>query len=198
MQSTPPPGALARPRALDAPPGGVLMWIIVALELAAFAMVLGLIAYLRGAQPEAFRAAQAALDPRVGLALTLSLLTSGWLAAEGVHAFRDGALPRARRYFAAAVAAGLAFVALKLWDYKAKAAAGFGLGANDVWDAYFLGTGFHFVHVLVGVALLAAVGRRIGRGSFEDSETAVAGSALFWHMCDVVWFFLFPLFFARS
>jgi heme/copper-type cytochrome/quinol oxidase subunit 3 len=51
------------------------------------------------------------------------------------------------------------------------------------------------VHVLIGLVLLAYTARRLGRGRFEDPETAVAGSALFWHMCDVAWFFLFPLFF---
>lgn len=188
----------AAPRALDDPPGGLLMWIVVALELAAFAMVLGLIAYLRGAQTAVFRAGQAALHPGVGLALTLSLITSGWLAAEGVHAFRRSEFSRARRFYGAAVGTGLVFVGVKLYDYQSKVAAGFGLGTNDFWDAYFLGTGFHFLHVLVGLVLLAVVGRKIGRAKFEDAETAVAGTALFWHMCDLVWFFLFPLFFARS
>ena len=192
--SAPPSGGL---RALDDPPGGVLLWIVVALELTTFAMVLGAIAYLRGSETAMFREGVAAMHPTAGLALTLSLVTSGALAAEGVHAFRGAALTRARRCFGGAAAVGMVFLALKLLDYREKLSAGHTVGASDFWNAYYFGTGLHFVHVVVGVVMLALVGRKIGRGDFDDAETAVAGTALFWHMCDLVWFFLFPLFFAR-
>jgi nitric oxide reductase NorE protein len=184
-------------RALADPPGGVLMWIVVALELLAFAIIFVGIAYLRSTQPAVFRAGQAALDGRMGLLFTLTLVTSGWLAAEGVHAYRDARFGRVRLFYSGAILMGLAFVGLKVLDYSAKIRAGYGLGRNDFWDVYFLATGFHFAHVLVGLGLLTYVGTRVGKTVFEDPETTVAGTALFWHMCDVAWFFLFPLFFAR-
>ncbi len=190
--------AAPSPRALLDPPGGALLWIIVALELLAFALVFALVAMLRVHAPALFHEGQEALDPRVGLALTLALVTSGWLVAEGVHAYRGGRLAVARRFHGAGVLVGLVFVGLKVHDYASKSAAGHGLGTNDFWDAYILGTGFHFVHVLIGLVLLAVTGWRMGRTRFEDAETAVAGTALFWHMCDLAWFFLFPLFYARS
>jgi nitric oxide reductase NorE protein len=185
-------------RALADPPGGVLLWLIVALELLAFTMIFGIIAWLRVEAPELFREAQAHLDTTSGLALTVALLTSGWLVAEGVHAFRGGDAAAARRWWLAGVAAGTVFVGLKVRDYAVKSAAGHGLGANDFWDAYVLGTGFHFVHVLAGLVLLTVVAWRLPRARFEDPETAVAGVALFWHMCDLAWLFLFPLFWARA
>jgi len=185
-------------RPLFDPPGGVLMWIVVALELAAFGVLFALIAWMRLGDPEAFRAGQAALDPVVGVGLTLALVTSGWLLAEAVAAYRAQRFERCRRYYLAAILVGLVFVGLKIHDYVAKLGAGHGLGTSDFWDAYLLGTGFHFAHVLVGLGLLASVGARAGRARFEDDETAIAGTALFWHMCDVAWFFLFPLFFVRS
>jgi nitric oxide reductase NorE protein len=184
-------------RALADPPGGILMWIVVGLELSVFGMIFFLIAYLRGNDPVLFEAGPAALDPMVGLGLTISLVTSGWLAAEAVHAHRVADIERARRFYAGAVAVGVGFLALKLYEYAAKIGAGFLLGTNDFWDAYLLSTGFHFAHVLVGLGLLTYVGTKVGRTKFEDEETAIAGTALFWHMCDVAWFFLFPLFFVR-
>lgn len=186
------------PRELLSPPGGLLLWIVVALELLAFSLIFALIAGLRSADPEAFARAQGALDVRLGLGLTVALVTSGWLAAEGVHAFREGRVATARTAYLASVAAGCVFVALKLVDYRTKHAAGHWLGAGDFWDAYVFATGFHFAHVLVGLVLLAVVASRMGRGAFEDAETSVAGSALFWHMCDLAWFFLFPLFAGRA
>lgn len=172
--------------------------MIVSLELVTFSMAFIWVAMLRVEQSDAFRAAQAELDLRSGLALTVSLVTSGWLLAEAVHAFRLGHTARARRLYAGGILFGLVFVAFKLADYATKRAAGHWLGASSFWDAYVLATGFHFAHVLVGLALLVVVGLRLGRKSFEDPEAAVAGTALFWHMCDVAWFFLFPLFYARS
>ncbi|MDQ3033183.1 MAG: cytochrome c oxidase subunit 3 [Myxococcota bacterium] len=188
----------ARARPLLEPPGGMLMWIVVALELAVFSMVFALIAVLRVGDPGRFAAEQRALDPTLGLTMTFALLTSGWFAAEGVHAFRASRYDRARAWYAAAAVTGVAFVALKIYDYAAKYGAGHGLGSGDFWDAYLLGTGFHFAHVIVGVALLAYAAARIGKARFDDAETAVVGTALFWHMCDIAWFFLYPLFYVRS
>lgn len=176
----------------------MLLWIIVALELAAFSVIFVFVALLRRGEPAMFRAGQAALDPWMGLGLTAALVTSGWLTAEAVRAFRLGALARSRRLYGAAIVGGLGFVVLKLVDYASKIRAGHALGVDDFWDAYLLGTGFHFVHVLVGLGLLMSVARRVGKARFEDDETAIAGTALFWHMCDIAWFFLFPLFFVRA
>jgi len=184
-------------RALDDPPGGALLWIVVALELLTFTMVFVALAVFRGRQPALFAAGQDALDARLGLALTLVLVTSGALAAGGVHALRRGRPARARRLLLAAATTGIVFVAVKAFDYRAHAAAGHVLGADDFWDAYVLATGFHLAHVLVGIALLFAAVRGLGGAPTEDHETTVAGSALFWHMCDLAWFFLFPLFYAK-
>lgn len=183
-------------RSLFDPPGGLLMWIVVTIELVTFGIIFVMIASFRAGDPEVFAEAQRALSPRFGLALTLTLLTSGWLVAEAVHAQRADRVPLARRYYAGGIAVGFAFVGLKVFDYVDKAGAGIGLG-SDFGSAYILATGFHFLHVLVGLAMLLYVFTRLGRKPFEDEETAVAGTALFWHMCDIAWLFLFPLFYVR-
>lgn len=193
----PTPDAMT-PRAISDPPGGVLPWLVVALELLTFAIVLVLVAVQRHSAPAAFAEGQQALDARFGLALTLTLVTSGALAAQGVHAFRLGRLASTRKWFFAAALLGIGFLIAKLMDFSAHAAAGHRLGASDFWDAYVLATGFHALHMLIGIALLLFVVVRLGGQRFEDEETAIAGAALFWHLCDAVWFFLFPLFFARA
>jgi nitric oxide reductase NorE protein len=172
------------------------MWIIVALELLTFSIIFVALASYRVAEAEVFAAGQELLDPRLGLAQTLALLTSGWLVAEAVHSHRMEHIRRSRRFYAAGIAAGLAFAGLKLVDYAHKRGAGMGLG-DDFGSVYFLATGFHFAHVLVGLAMLTYVSLRMGRKPFHDEETAIAGTALFWHMCDIAWFFLFPLFYVK-
>ena len=185
-------------RTLSDPPGGVLPWLVVALELLTFAIVFVLVAMLRHSAPSSFALGQQSLDARFGLALTLTLVTSGALAAQGVHSFRAGRLTHTRVWFFAAALLGIGFLVAKVTDFASHAAAGHRLGASDFWDAYLLATGFHALHVLVGIALLLFVVVRLPGRRFDDEETAIAGAALFWHLCDAVWFFLFPLFFARA
>ena len=174
------------------------MWIIVAAELMTFVMVFAAIAWMRRTEPGLFAGGQAALDPRLGLALTLCLLTSGAAAAHGVQRWRAGSWSATRRSFALAALLGVGFLAVKVWDYAHHAGLGHTLGASGFWDLYLLSTGFHFVHVLVGVGLLGSVASGRQPPPEAAGEATVAGAALFWHLCDVIWFFLFALFFARS
>ena len=169
------------------------MWIVVTLELVTFAMIFALIAMFRANHPDVFHEGRRLLDPRFGLLLTLTLLTSGWLVAEAVHAFRGDHIVRARRFYALGITVGVAFVVLKVYDFSVKMGAGMSL-SDDFGAAYLLASSFHLAHVLVGLGMLISVAVRVGREPFEDAETAIAGTALFWHMCDIAWLFLFPLF----
>lgn len=185
-------------RALTDPPGSTLVWLFLVLEAGTFAIVFGVIARTRAGAPGDFSTWQAALSPALGFALTAILITSGLAAALGVRAWRAGRNGLARLGFGSAAALGLGFLALKAHDFGALARDGHRLGTSDLWDVYFLATGFHAVHVVFGVAWLLRTAVVLGRRTFDDPEAAVAGAALFWHFCDVAWFFLFPLFFARS
>lgn len=185
------------PRSWSEPPGGALPWLIVGLELATFTIVFGVLARLRATEPALFRAGQAALSQTAGLSMTLLLVTSGAIAAHGIVAFRAGNRPAATRRITTAAAVGTAFVVTKLWDYSHLAAQDLWLGRNLFWDAFVLATGFHLLHVLVGILALLGAARALGRSTTPDPETSIVGPILFWHMCDVVWFFLWPLFYAR-
>lgn len=184
---------LPRRASIAEPPGGVLFWVVVATELLAFGVFFGFVTFVRAAEPAVFEAGRALLDPREGLALAAALLASGWFVAEAVHACREDRLRKARVFYALALAWGLVFVGLKLHGYAALGEHDVHLGASTYWDVYLLGTGFHFIHVLIGLVMLARTAFRLGKRPFEDAETAIAGTALFWHMCDVAWFFIFPL-----
>lgn len=196
MTSDAPSAAVTGTRRLFDPPGGLLMWLIVVVELGTFAIIGAVLAYLRGDQAAVFRAGQAALSSKVGLGYTLVLVASGWLAAEAVAALGRGRAVRARGALVAAIGFGLAFIALKLHDGAGLMAAGHGLGSDDFWSGYFFATGFHLAHVAVGVVLLVVaavrVHRRLDRLGPADVE-AVAALVLFWHMCDLAWFILFAV-----
>ena len=62
------------------------------------------------------------------------------------------------------------------------------------FGVYFFLTGLHGVHVLIGIGVIGWVLMRAGRGEFgPDNFTAVDLTALYWHLVDLVWIFLFPL-----
>ena len=64
------------------------------------------------------------------------------------------------------------------------------------WTVYFLMTGLHGIHVLVGMGLYVWLLRRAGRGDFGPGYYGpVDLVALYWHLVDMIWIFLFPLFY---
>jgi nitric oxide reductase NorE protein len=172
--------------ALSSLPGNPLMWVLIISELLVFgALILGF-GVARLLQPEMFRAGQALLDLRLGGANTLILVTSGWAAAKAVQAGAVGLVSRARRYLVAAMGLGCAFLAVKGVEYADKAAHGIGIETDTFWTLFYLLTGFHAMHVIMGVVVLALVGWKSSPANFETG-------AAFWHMVDLVWLVLFPI-----
>lgn len=175
----------------------VLVWIVVIMEMMVFAAGFIGVAILRAKNPAAFDAELIHFELQAGLMMTFTLLTSGWLVAEAVKKYFQNKLFQAQIYHITSVLIGSFFLIYKYLDFKAKAEAGLTLGKNNFWDVYWLLAGFHYSHVLLGVILLAMVSMGIKNRRFEDENFSVRGSATFWHMCDLAWFFLFALYYIK-
>lgn len=172
--------------ALSNLPGNPIMWVLIISELLVFgAFFLGFGA-ARILDVEMFRAGQAMLDLRLGGLNTLILVTSGWLAAKAVQAGHAGQGAVSRRWLLAAGALGFAFLAVKGVEYADKAAHGIDIETNTFFTLFYLMTGFHALHVVMGLVVLAIVG---WRNSVDNLETGAA----FWHMVDLIWLILFPI-----
>jgi nitric oxide reductase NorE protein len=170
------------------PPGGLFIWMLVALELATFGVALIAFAVSAKSEPALFLEGRQALDVRLGFANTFFLLTSGYFMAEGVRRFHRGELPRARRALAFALGGGGLFMIAKGVEYAGKIEAGRTLGSDPFFTWYWLLTVFHLMHVIVGMVILAVLIRRLDRTTAEGLEAG----GVFWHMCDLVWLLLFP------
>ncbi|HRH99125.1 MAG TPA: cytochrome c oxidase subunit 3 [Prosthecobacter sp.] len=176
------------------PPGGVLIWMLVGLEVLTFgAGILAFVYQERGNAVE-FEQGRLLLDQTLAFANTLVLLTGGWFMACGLGALRKGKNTCARRWTLAALLAGVLFLLLKLVEYRQKAAHGIQFGEDTFFTLYYLLTGFHFVHVLVAVVLLGCLARsvRLGHSHAGDHQNFEAGG-VFWHMCDLIWLLLYPV-----
>lgn len=166
-------------------PGNPLMWVLIASELAVFGAALLGYAGARLRDPAGFLAAQNHLDRLAGVVNTAVLITSGFFAALAVEARREGARASARRRLAVAVVLGAVFLGVKLMEYGAEMRAGFDIDSGGFFTLYFLITGFHALHVILGMAILALV-------AFYDSLVNYETGAAFWHMVDLIWIVVFP------
>jgi len=182
-------GPAERGSGLAALPGNLMMWILIFSELAVFGAAFLGFAVARVLDPAIFASGQAHLNGTAGALNTMVLVTSGYLAAKGVAAGRRGAAPQARRAMLLAAAVGSVFLAVKAVEYSATLGAGLTIDTDSFFTLYFLLTGFHALHVVLGIVILLLVGRSGPDTLVENLETGAA----FWHMVDLVWVILYPL-----
>ena len=173
------------------PPGGILMWIIIFLELITFGMALVAFAYYGAEEAEVFHQSKLQLNPTIGAINTIFLLTSGLFVANAIHFYKEGNTKKTTLFFKLAMLGGLLFLLLKSFEYYTKITHGITLDTNTFFSFYWMLTGFHFIHVLVGLVLLFITERNINKNKSELED--VEASATFWHMCDIIWLLLFPL-----
>ncbi len=175
-------------------PGGTVIWLFVAIELLTFGLFFLAFAVARRADPEIFLAGQAQLHPLKGAVNTGVLLTGGWLAAWGVLANRSGENRRAALCLLGAAGTGLLFMGIKLSEYSSLFETGVSLSTNSFWFFYLFVTGLHFLHVLAGVGFLIPTAWRANQGAYQgESASTIEAVAVFWHLVDLIWIFLFPL-----
>ena len=173
------------------PPGGILMWILILLEMLTFGIALVILAISSKENPTAFYASSSHLNATYGAMNTVFLLTSGFFMATTVHQFKIGDLKKANFYLNITMFGGVLFLILKSLEYFEKIELGFVLGYDTFFNFYWLLTGFHVIHVLVGLVILLFMKRSFSKKTaiVEDVEA----SAAFWHMCDLIWLLLFPV-----
>jgi nitric oxide reductase NorE protein len=175
-------------------PGEAGIWIFVGGDLAVFTLFFVLIALGQREHPALFAHSRAALNLRLGLANTLLLLTGSWAVAGGVGHARRGRDRAARRCLLLGIACGLGFVANKAIEWSALIGAGTTPATNDFFSVYFVFTGIHLFHVLLGCAVLAIMAR-----ACEQSEPSpprdrlIESGGVFWHLVDLLWIVLFAL-----
>lgn len=175
-------------------PGDLAIWVFILAEMAAFAVFFALYGFARARNVALFDEAQRTLDRGAGLANTLLLITGSWFAATAVHAARHDRIKAAGRALLLALLCGAGFLGVKIAEYADKFAAGLTLSTNTFYLYYFSLTFFHFLHVVLGMAILAILYVKLRQGAYgsHDVHGLETGTA-YWHMVDLLWIILFPL-----
>jgi nitric oxide reductase NorE protein len=178
----------------DELPGDFAIWIFILAEMLVFGVLFVVYAFSRAHQVEIFNASQATLSRAAGAVNTLVLITSSYFVVRAVSAVKLEKSAVCARWLIAAWFLGGVFVAIKLWEFKQKIAAGIGPDSNDFYMFYFALTSFHFMHVVMGMIILAFVIAKARRGGYSALDhVGVETGASFWHMVDLLWIILFPL-----
>lgn len=175
------------------PPGGILLWIIIFLELITFGVALIAMVYYGKQETEVFHQSRLLLNTTFGTINTLFLLTSGFFMAVSVQKIKEGAKQQAKKYLTITMLFGFLFLILKGFEYQAKLNAGLDISYNTFFTFYWLLTLFHVIHVLVGLVILMTIYRGLSKQNNETLIEDTEASAAFWHMCDLIWLLLFPI-----
>lgn len=175
-------------------PGDLAMWFFILMELTVFAIFFIGFAVAQRLNIEMFIEGRASLHVSVGLICTLTLIISSYYVALAVVKMRQKNPGSAQRMLILALVFSSIYVFAKLWEYEQLINQGYDLSTNTFYTLYFFTTGFHFMHVLLGMIILGIMCRTARKN--PDSNTQIHGfeaGAAYWHMIDLVWIILFFL-----
>lgn len=175
-------------------PGEEGVWVFIFGDMTVFAILFGVYLYYRGEQPELFNEAQLLLNQTFGVVNTLVLLTSSLFVVTAVRAVRRDANVLATRLTYAAIICGFVFIVNKAIEYGQKISHGIVPATNQFFMYFYVMTGLHLLHVILGMAFLWFVVKLTRRASLSQREHGyLEGAACFWHMVDLLWIVIFPL-----
>ncbi len=175
----------------------LMMWLFIigdALLFAGFLASYGFVRLAAPAWPDRFEVFHIEF---IGL-MTFVLITSSATMATAVGGAKLGNRQQVLRFLVLTILGGLAFLGMQAYEWSTLIAAGAGLASNP-WGvpqfsaAFFVITGFHGTHVFTGVLILSITAIRFARGRTRFEGVELAG--LYWHFVDLVWVFIFTLFY---
>ncbi len=176
------------PWALENLPGDPMMWILIVSEILVFGGALWAFAGNELLNVEIYREARTHLNVPLATLNTIVLLTSGLFAAFAVRFGKFKEIGKARLSLLGAGILGVAFMALKIYEYKEKLALGLNVETNTFYTLYYLVTGFHLAHVIFGLIILGIL-------ALWPTEDNLESGTAFWHMVDLIWVIIFPIFY---
>jgi cytochrome c oxidase subunit 3 len=182
------------------------MWIFLGTEVLLFTALFAAYSVYRYLYPEGFEQASRAIETWIGFVNTLVLVTSSFTVATGYNYAQKGDGRRTALFFGLSVLLALVFLGFKAIEYTHHFQEGQlpgrfytfegvkAPGASLFFALYFLITGLHAFHVIVGMTVLIVVGALAYRGRYSAAYSVpVENAALYWHLVDLIWIFVFPL-----
>lgn len=182
------------------------VWLFMVTEILMFGGLFIAYTLYHHEYPAMFSEGAKALDWRLGAVNTIVLLFSSLTMALSIYYIQKNQRSKAVMSLWTTVICGAIFMGIKYFEYSHKIHIGLLPGTwfhGDLhgfknlplyFSFYFMMTGLHGIHVLIGMILISWLAIRTKRGDFHAKKyTAVEGVGLFWHVIDLIWIYLFPL-----
>jgi cytochrome c oxidase subunit 3 len=182
------------------------MWVFLVTEVLFFGGLFATYLIYRHWYPDAFAAASHELDVTFGTINTVVLITSSLTMALAVHAAQLGQRKALMLFLIVTMILGGAFLGIKSIEYYHKFVEHHVPGPSFQFEAehfrhaqlffslYFVMTGLHAVHMIIGIGIMLVMLYWSWNGTItEQYSSPIEISGLYWHFVDIVWIFLFPL-----
>jgi cytochrome c oxidase subunit 3 len=182
------------------------MWLFLATEVLLFTALFAAYGVYRFLYPDGFAEASRAIETWIGFVNTLVLVSSSLTVAMGLDAATKGDGRRTALLFGFSVLCALIFLGFKAVEYTHHFQEGqlpgrfytfegvHAAGAPIFFALYFLITGLHGIHVVIGMTVLIVIGTRAYLGYYSPAyHVPVELAGLYWHLVDLIWIFVFPL-----
>jgi nitric oxide reductase NorE protein len=177
-------------------PGEEGIWVFVLGDMTVFALFFATFMYSRGKNPAVFARDHGSLHVALGTINTVLLLSSSLLVVLAVQRVLGGRRTGADRLIAGALCCGVGFVGVKALEWTQLFAARKGVGSGEFFSYYFMFTGIHLLHVLIGLVILSRLIVVVRQREFTDKQSRLCETGgVFWHMVDLLWVVLFALFY---
>lgn len=189
--------------------GKLGMWVFMAQELLFFSGLFCAFGFVRYMYPEMVAEAQTSMDWKLGTINSIILLVSSLTMSLCVRSARSNNRSGTIKFLVATMICGLMFLIIKMTEWGMHFHEGYYPGkyfhpiaeaeiqnplAHIFFGLYYVMTGMHGLHIVVGLGLMTWMLIRAARGEFNsENYVSLENTSLFWHLVDIVWIFLFPL-----
>ncbi len=172
------------------------MWIFLSTDVIVFGAILGAYLYIRSFTPN-WPIPGSIHEIPLGLTNTIVLLTSGLTAFLALESIKEGKQRNMIMWLCATFVLGATFLGIKGAEwYNLYFAKGFTWYSSVAGSTYYFTVGLHAAHVTVGLILMAYLIRKAMMGGYtKEDHVGIENFALYWAFVDIVWIFVFPLFY---
>ena len=185
------------------------MWLFLVTEMVLFGGLFIAYSYMRSKNPAEFHAGGMELNATLGIINTVVLLTSSLTVVLSIVAIQRSEKTRSMALLGTTLALGAVFLVIKSFEWAAKFQHGLYPNAPHLatlppgeqifFGLYFTMTGLHGLHVIAGMGVLAWVLRMLAKDEIRaDRYIHLENGGLYWHLVDVIWIFLLPLFYLAA
>lgn len=191
-------------------PGAKLgMWLFLVTEMVLFGGLFIAYSYMRYLYPAEFHHGGSEMNVTLGVINTIVLLTSSLTVALSIVSIQRGEARMTIALLSATIGMAVVFLAIKGFEWATKFQHGLypnsahlatlPSGEQVFFGLYFTMTGLHALHVTVGAGVIAVLARMVATGSIRsDRYIHLENGGLYWHLVDVIWIFLLPLFYLAA